>query len=100
MAAMTMKTKPVDEDREYIAHECEPQIKAQRSAELRSLVMRTETASAGLVALASGSDKHFAAHTRAGAARLLLWSRGGDGRRVCRNAQALTQKFRITNFTE
>jgi hypothetical protein len=22
MAAMTMKTKPVDEDREYIAHEC------------------------------------------------------------------------------
>jgi hypothetical protein len=39
-----------------------------------------ESAEYALSAMAGFVPKQFAAHARAGAARLLLWSRGGDGR--------------------
>jgi hypothetical protein len=47
-----------------------------------------------LSAIAGFVPKQFAAHARAGAARLLLWSRGGDGRRIYRIEKASKRKWR------
>jgi hypothetical protein len=80
MAATTMKTKrksPAAKTKEQAT-----QSKAQRNAELRRLIIEKAGVSKDWAKDHFDSHllKHFAAHARAGAARLLLWSRGGDGR--------------------